>query len=224
MTTSSRVLPNDGLAIPEKRSPSKAVLSHFVDFMRDTKHMAERANGLPHGTFLIKPNERKKPGGKLIWLGILLALGAAGAFWIALNLIYNGIALSGRSGGRGLEHFDPIFWSLEGMIVLGIAVALLGFAKRIRGEPVPTLILRPDAGTPRYRKAEHVRYAGMAVRPGQPCPRTGHWEAPRLEEEIQFIEKGDVMPGPAIAPLGDVVWLLLDGVVSMELATPASSS
>ena len=46
---------------------------------------------------------------------------------------------------------------------------------------------------------------------GDPCPQTGRWQAPRLKNQIETIERGQPMPGPTSTETGTVVWYLMDG-------------
>lgn len=44
--------------------------------------------------------------------------------------------------------------------------------------------------------------------PGDPCPHTGNWQAPRLDNRIAHVESGQPMPGPARTQSGVVIWYL----------------
>lgn len=45
---------------------------------------------------------------------------------------------------------------------------------------------------------------------GDLCPQTGNWQAPRLNNRTEHVERGQPMPGPASTNTGSVVWYLLD--------------
>lgn len=44
---------------------------------------------------------------------------------------------------------------------------------------------------------------------GDPCPQTGRWQAPRLNNRIELVERGQLMPGPANTQTGAVIWCRL---------------
>lgn len=52
-------------------------------------------------------------------------------------------------------------------------------------------------------------YTGAMAYAGDPCPETGRWQAPRLKNRIEQVERGQPMPGPKNTQTGAVVWYLL---------------
>jgi hypothetical protein len=68
----------------------------------------------------------------------------------------------------------------------------------VDGEPPK----RPEPCAP--SRSRSSAYAGAA------CPRSGNWQAPRLNNQIEYVERGKPMPGPANTPAGAVVWYLQD--------------
>ncbi len=56
--------------------------------------------------------------------------------------------------------------------------------------------------------AEQHPPAALAAFAGDPCPQTGNWQAPRLNNRIEHVERGQPMPGPASTQSGSVVWYL----------------
>lgn len=43
--------------------------------------------------------------------------------------------------------------------------------------------------------------------PGEPCPRTGHWESPAVTTGPVFVQQGAPMPGPQSTGIGAVIWM-----------------
>ena len=53
------------------------------------------------------------------------------------------------------------------------------------------------------------RYAQSAYA-GDPCPQTGQWQAPRLQNRIELVERGQPMPGQKSTQTGTVIWYLMN--------------
>ena len=53
------------------------------------------------------------------------------------------------------------------------------------------------------------KYTGTMAYAGDPCPQTGRWQAPRLNNRIEQVEKGQPMPGQKSTQTGTVIWYLL---------------
>ncbi|WP_070095038.1 type VI immunity family protein [Variovorax boronicumulans] len=69
----------------------------------------------------------------------------------------------------------------------------------VHGEPP-----RPQgSSTPAPSASPRSAHAGEA------CPQTGNWQAPRLDNRIEHVERGQSMPGPTSTDTGSVIWYLL---------------
>jgi hypothetical protein len=44
--------------------------------------------------------------------------------------------------------------------------------------------------------------------PGEPCPESGEWYAPSLDNKTFKMAVGEIMPGPKVSRLGSVIWYL----------------
>ncbi|MBC7700398.1 Imm72 family immunity protein [Aquabacterium sp.] len=53
------------------------------------------------------------------------------------------------------------------------------------------------------------RYAQSAYA-GDLCPQTGQWQAPRLQNRIELVERGQPMPGQTSTQTGTVIWYLMN--------------
>ncbi|HEY8330740.1 MAG TPA: hypothetical protein VIO83_05380 [Pseudomonas sp.] len=68
--------------------------------------------------------------------------------------------------------------------------------------PTPEFVPSPVAA--RSPQERLMAYAG------DPCPQTGRWQAPRLHNRIEAVERGQPMPGPANTETGAVIWYLVN--------------
>lgn len=69
----------------------------------------------------------------------------------------------------------------------------------------------PPSAPPSAQHSDAAESRNLAVRhayPDDPCPQTGNWRAPRLDNRIAHVERGQPMPGPANTQSGVVIWYL----------------
>ncbi|HTR06336.1 MAG TPA: PoNe immunity protein domain-containing protein [Paraburkholderia sp.] len=48
----------------------------------------------------------------------------------------------------------------------------------------------------------------IRAKPGEPCPQSGNWISPHLDNKIVKMTAGEAMPGPEYGPTGAVIWYL----------------